>query len=131
MVIDTSAVVAVLFGEPEADTFATLIEADPVRLMSAASALETSIVIFSELGEEGVREFDLLLHKTQIEVVAFSSQHLAAARRAFERFGKGRHAAALNFGDCFSYALSKVTGEALLFKGDDFPRTDVRPCWQA
>lgn len=130
MVIDTSAVVAILFGEPEADRFAALIEADPVRLMSAASALETSIVIFSELGEEGARDLDLLLHKAQIEVVAFSAQHLAAARWAFERFGKGRHGAALNFGDCFSYALSKVTNEALLFKGEDFARTDVEPCWQ-
>lgn len=128
MVIDTSAAVAILFGEPEAETFATLIESDPVQLMSAASALETSIVILSELGEEGVREFDLLVHKAQIEVVAFSAQHVAAARRAFERFGKGRHAAGLNFGDCFGYALSKVTGEALLFNGEGLTRTDVQPC---
>lgn len=130
MVIDSSAVVAILFGEPEADTFAALIEADPVRLMSAASALETSIVIFSDLDDEGVREFDLLVHKARIEIVSFSVQHLAAAREAFQRFGKGRHGAALDFGDCFSYALSKLTGEALLFKGDVFARTDVRPCWQ-
>lgn len=130
MVIDTSVAIAILFGEPEAEAFATLIEADPVRLMSAASALETSIVIFSELGEGGVREFDLLVHKAQIEIVAFSIQHLAAARQAFERFGKGRHVAGLNFGDCFSYALSKVTGEALLFNGADFARTDVQPCRQ-
>lgn len=129
MVIDSSAVVAILFGEPEADTFAALIEADPVRLMSAASALETSIVIFSDLDDEGVREFDLLVHKARIEIVSFSVQHLAAAREAFQRFGKGRHGAALDFGDCFSYALSKLTGEALLFKGDVFARTDVRPCW--
>ena len=125
MVIDTSAVVAILFGEPEAEIFAEAIERAAVRIMSAASVLEAAIVVESELGDPGARELDLLLYKAGITVVPFSPEHLAAARYAFRTFGKGRHAAALNFGDCFSYALSKSTGEPLLFKGTDFPRTDV------
>lgn len=125
MVIDTSAVVAILFGEPEAEAFAEAIEQEAVRLISAASVLEAAIVVESELGDSGARELDLLLYKAGITVAPFSPEHLAAARHAYRVFGKGRHAAALNFGDCFSYALSKSTGEPLLFKGADFPRTDV------
>jgi len=127
MVIDTSAIVAILFGEPEAERFAEAIEQDPTRLMSAASVLETAIVVESELGEAGARDLDLLLHKAVITVAPFTPDHLAAARHAFRMFGKGRHPAGLNFGDCFSYALSRATGEPLLFKGGDFPRTDVEP----
>jgi ribonuclease VapC len=125
MVVDTSAIVAILFGEAEAGPFAEMIEADPTRLISAASVLESAMVVESELGEEGGRELDLLLLMAGIEVVPFSVDHLRVARHAFRAFGKGRHPAGLNFGDCFSYALSKVTGEALLFKGDDFTKTDV------
>jgi ribonuclease VapC len=128
MVIDTSAIVAILFGEPEAATFAEAIERDAVRLMSAASVLEAAIVVESELGDPGARELDLLLYQAGITISPFSPEHLAAARHAFRAFGKGRHAAALNFGDCFSYALSRSTGEPLLFKGEDFSRTDVAPC---
>jgi ribonuclease VapC len=127
MVIDTSALVAILFGEPEAEGFADAIEQDAVRLMSAASVLEAAIVVESELGDAGARELDLLLYQAEVAIVPFSPDHLAAARHAFHTFGKGRHAAA-NFGDCFSYALSKSTGEPLLFKGDDFARTDVAGC---
>jgi len=125
MVIDTSAIVAILFGESEAATFAEAIEQDPARLISAASVLEAAIVVESELGDPGARELDLLVHQAGLTVAPFSADHLAAARHAFRVFGKGRHPAALNFGDCFSYALSKSTGEPLLFKGDDFARTDV------
>jgi ribonuclease VapC len=125
MVIDTSAIVAILFGEPEAETFALAIEQDPVRLMSAASVLEAAIVVESELGESGARELDLLIYKANIAVAPFTAEHLAAARHAFRLFGKGRHPAGLNFGDCFSYGLSRSTGEPLLFKGDDFARTDI------
>jgi ribonuclease VapC len=128
MVIDTSAIVAILFGEPEAAIFAEAIERDAVRLVSAASVLEAAIVVESELGDPGARELDLLLYQAGITISPFSPEHLAAARHAFRAFGKGRHAAALNIGDCFSYALSKSTGEPLLFKGEDFPRTDVAPC---
>jgi ribonuclease VapC len=125
MVIDTSVIVAILFGEPEAEAFAELIEADRVRLMSVASALEASIVIESELGTEGGRELDALFQTTGLTIEPVTVEQLAAARHAFRHFGKGRHPAALNFGDCFSYALSRTTGEALLFKGRDFARTDV------
>lgn len=125
MVIDTSAIVAILFGESEAQHFAEAIEADGVRLMSAASVLEASLVVESAVGEEGGRELDLLLHKAQIETVGFTPEQLAVGRHAFRQFGKGRHPAGLNYGDCFSYALSKTADEPLLFKGDDFSKTDV------
>ena len=128
MVIDTSAIVAILFGEDDAERFTAAIEADPERLMSAASVLEASIVVERELGEEGGRELDFLLLKAGIETVAFNEKQLRVARHAFRTYGKGRHAAGLNFGDCFSYAVSKTTGEPLLFKGDDFAKTDVVPC---
>jgi ribonuclease VapC len=128
MVVDTSAIVAILFGEPEAQAFAEAIERDAVRLMSAASVLEAAIVVESELGDPGAREIDLLLYKAGITVVPFSPEHLAAARHAFRNFGKGHHVAALNFGDCFSYALSRSTNEPLLFKGEDFRHTDVARC---
>ena len=128
MVVDTSAIVAILFGEAEAGLFAEMIEADPTRLVSAASVLESCLVVESELGEAGGRELDLLLLTAAIEVVPFSTDHLRVARYAFRTFGKGRHPAGLNFGDCFSSALSKTTAEPLLFKGADFARTDVISC---
>ncbi|MCB1693192.1 MAG: type II toxin-antitoxin system VapC family toxin [Pseudomonadales bacterium] len=127
MVIDTSVLVAILFGEPEASSLARALEADPVRLIATPSLLETSIVIQSELEDEGMRELDLLMHTASISPVAFSADHYRVAREAYRRFGKGRHPAALNYGDCFSYALSRASGEPLLFKGEDFKKTDVAP----
>ena len=128
MVIDTSAVIAILFGEEEAERFGTAIDNDPSRLMSAASVLEASLVVESELGEQGARELDFLLLKAGIETIPFNEEQLQVARYAFREYGKGRHPAGLNFGDCFSYALSRTTGEPLLFKGDDFSQTDVAIC---
>lgn len=125
MVIDTSVIAAILFGESDAARLAATIENDPVRLLSAGSALEASIVIESELGEPGGRELDLLLFKTGMEIVPFTDDQLTVARYAYRSFGKGRHPAGLNYGDCFSYALSKTSGEPLLFKGNDFTQTDV------
>lgn len=125
MVVDTSAIVAILFGEPEAEAFAEAIELDAVRLMSAASVLEATIVNRERAGRSGARELDLLLYQAGIRVLPFSPDHLAAARHAFRVFGKGRHAAALTFGDCFSYALRRSTGEPLLFTGEGLARTDV------
>jgi ribonuclease VapC len=90
--------------------------------------LEAILVLEKETGEEGVRELDLFLLKAGLEVVPFDSAQLEVARHAWRRYGKGRHPARLTFGDCFSYALSKTTGEPLLFKGDDFAKTDVVPC---
>lgn len=101
-------------------------EEDPTRLISTATVLECGLVVEATLGEEGGREFDLLTLRAGIEAVPFTQEHLAAARRAYRTFGKGRHPAGLNYGDCFSYALSVTSGEPLLCKGDGFGRTDVR-----
>ena len=98
-----------------------------VRLMSCVNALETAVVVSSRKGPCGVRELDLLLHRAEFEVVPFTADHLRLARDAYERYGKGRHPAGLNLGDCCAYALARHTGESLLFKGGDFPRTDVVP----
>lgn len=125
MVIDTSALVAMLGDEPEAEAFEAAVEADPMRLMSTASFLETAIVIETRRGEPGGRELDLWLHRAEVELVAVDAEQAELARTAYRRYGKGRHAAGLNFGDCFAYALAAVSGEPLLFKGDDFPLTDV------
>ena len=126
MVLDTSALVAILLNEPEIDEFSRLIERDPVRLLSAASFLETAIVVENRFGEAGGQDLDVLIRTAAIDVVPMDARQAEVARSAFRRFGKGRHPAALNFGDCFSYALSQVSGEPLLFKGDDFARTDIQ-----
>ena len=125
MVIDSSALVALLGMEPEAARLAAAIEADGTRLISAASVFEAAVVIESRYGPEGGRELDLLVAKAGLSVEPVTAQQAEIAREAWRRFGKGRHPANLNFGDCFSYALARVTGEPLLFKGTDFPQTDV------
>jgi ribonuclease VapC len=125
-VLDTSAIAAILFAEDEAERFSQAIEDDPLRLISAGTALECSLVIESKLGEAGGRELDILLLRAGIETIPFNAEQLAIARQAFRDFGKGRHPAGLNYGDCFSYALSMTSGEPLLFKGGDFAKTDIR-----
>ena len=125
MVIDTSAIIAIALDEPEAATFEQHIASDPVRLISAATVLEISMILETRLGEAAVREFDLWLHKAQVEIVAVDIEQLDAARRAWRRFGKGRHPAGLNYGDCFSFALAFARQQPLLFKGDDFSKTDI------
>jgi ribonuclease VapC len=125
MVIDSSAILALLFNEPEAESIEVAIDEDPVRLMSAASGLEAAIVVEARLGSAGGREFDLLLHKARIDLVAVTREQMEVGREAWRRFGRGRHEANLSFGDCYSYALAAVSGEPLLFKGDDFAKTDV------
>jgi ribonuclease VapC len=127
MVIDTSAIVAILLAEPEADRFAEAIAKDATRLCSAVNFLEASIVIESRRGAEGLARFDLLIAEADFDIVPFTLRDARAARRAYRRFGKRSHAAALNFGDCAAYALANETGEPLLFKGDDFAKTDVSP----
>jgi ribonuclease VapC len=127
MVLDTSALLAVLLNEPDAPAFRLAIEADPVRLVSAATLVETAIVIEARVGEAGGRELDLLVQKASIEIVAVDAEHADIARDAYRQFGKGRHAAGLNYGNCFSYALAHAAGEPLLFKGNDFSQTDVTP----
>ena len=125
MVIDTSALVAMLSDEPEAEQLEADVEADPIRLMSSASYLEAAIVIESRFGESGGRELDLWLHRAAVDLVAVDAAQADVARVAYRTYGRGRHRAALNYGDCVSYALAKVSGEPLLFKGDDFGYTDL------
>jgi len=125
MVIDTSVVLAILFGEPEAKTFAHTIAGDPKRLISAFSVLESGVVLMARKGEAATRELDLLLHTAGITIVAFDADQASLARSAYERWGKGRHPAGLNLGDCCSYALAQTSGEPILFKGNDFTRTDI------
>lgn len=130
MVIDTSAIVAIFLDEPDAPAYGERIVDDPVRLVSAATLVEAAMVIESRFGDAGGAELDLWLHRTGAEIVAVSAEHADQARRAWRRYGKGRHPAGLNYGDCFSYALAKLTGEPLLFKGDDFSKTDISPVWR-
>jgi ribonuclease VapC len=125
MVIDTSALVAILQREPERRSFIEAIEAADARLMSVATFVEISIVVEARHGAEGVRDLDYFIGRAGIELVAADAELGRAARSAFSRFGKGRHRASLNYGDCFSYALATLMGEPLLFKGDDFVHTDV------
>ena len=127
MVIDSSALLAILKDEPERDALAVAIERDPVRLAGAPTILETSLVMLSRHGPNGVDELDLLLSKLGVTLVEWGERYLPLARDAFTRFGKGRHRAALNFGYCMSYAIARALNERLLFKGDDFPHTDVEP----
>lgn len=125
MVIDTSALIAILGNEAEAAQFAEAIEADQVRLISAASLLECAIVIEARYGQAGGDKLDQLVQVAQIKIEPVTVEQVAVARLAFRSFGKGRHLAALNFGDCFAYALAKTHKEPLLFKGDDFSQTDI------
>lgn len=125
MVIDTSVVIAILGAEPEAKIYAARIEADPVCLFSAVSVLEAGMIAESRGAADWTRELDRILGEQQIRIVPFDEEQADVARLAFKRFGKGRHPAGLNFGDCAVYALSKCSGEPLLFKGDDYARTDV------
>ena len=125
MVIDTSALLAILLGETEAEGFSQSIAGDPKRLVSSFSALEAAVVIYSRKGATGVRELDLLLHSANATIVSLDADQVLLARSAYEKYGKGHHPAALNLGDCCSYALALSSGEPLLFKGNDFSQTDI------
>jgi ribonuclease VapC len=125
MVIDSSAVLAILQDEPERATFNRAVAADRVRLLSAANYLEVAIIIDRRRGEGGARDLRHYLIDAAINIVPVSASQAELARAAYRRFGRGYHPARLNFGDCLAYALAQETGESLLFKGEDFPRTDV------
>ena len=127
MVVDSSALLAILLDEPDRRRFTEAIEADPRRFVSAATLLESAIVIEALRGEAAGRELDLLIHRASIACVPVDAEQVQIARAAWRRYGKGRHPANLNFGDCFSYALAAASGEALLYRGDDFARTDIAP----
>lgn len=125
MVLDSSALLAILLGEPQRQVFIEALDADPVRLLSVASLTECSIVIAARYGADGLRDLDQLIARASIQLEPVDAEQAYVARDAWLRFGKGRHTAALNFGDCFAYALAYVTGEALVCTGRDFAQTDV------
>ncbi len=125
MVIDTSALLAILQDEPERRALNEAIEAADSCRLSLVSFVEVSIVIETRFGAAGQRDLDLFLERAGVELVPVDVEQARVARRAYSRFCRGRHAAGLNFGDCFSYALAQVMGEPLLFKGGDFSKTDV------
>jgi len=125
MVIDTSAIIAVLLNQANAAAIVQTIDAGSPRLLSAANLLEASMVLESRKGEPAGRELDLLLYRAAIEIVAVDQDQAEIARIAWRRFGKGRHPAGLNYGECFAYALAKTRRLPLLFQGDDFSQTDI------
>jgi ribonuclease VapC len=125
VIIDTSALVAILYREPEAASFIQRIhDADSCRI-SVATWLELAMVVESQLGPDGMRQTEAFFRRAGISIEPVTVEHGELARQAFLDFGKGRHKAGLNYGDCFSYALAKATGEPLLFKGNDFALTDI------
>jgi ribonuclease VapC len=131
MVIDTSAFLAIFLAEPERKQFLDLISHADTRLISAVNAFETGIVLEAGRGEAAGREFDLFLNRARIDIVPVDAEQVEIARVAWRKYGKGRHPAALNFGDCFAYALAKTSGEPLLAKGGGFGRTDIKLCEDA
>ncbi len=125
MILDTSALLAVLFDEPDADYFERVIAGAVPCRMSAANHLEAAMVVESRMGDEGGRQLDNFVETAEIELVPVTPEQAQAARLAWRRYGKGNHPAGLNFGDCFAYALAEPTREPLLFKGEDFALTDI------
>jgi ribonuclease VapC len=126
MIVDTSAILAVLFAEREAEDFAQAIAGAEVSRMSAANLLEAGIVADNQTDSRTGRQLDALVANFRLQIQPVTEEQVQIARQAYLDFGRGNHPAALNFGDCFAYALAKITGEPLLFKGDDFGQTDIR-----
>ncbi len=125
MILDCSPLVAILAGEPDAELYIQAISRDPRCRISAGNFIELSIVLESQFPAEVLRQCDALFRRVGIVIEPVTAEHAHLARQAFHDFGKGRHPAGLNFGDCFAYALAKHTGEPLLFKGNDFRQTDI------
>lgn len=125
MILDTSALVAILAEEPDAETYIQAISHSSLCRISAANVVELGLVIESQFGVEVSQQCDALFRRIGIVIEPVTVEQAHSARQAFRDFGKGRHPAALNFGDCFAYALAKSTAEPLLFKGVDFRKTDV------
>lgn len=127
MIVDTSALLAILFDEPDAQAYARAIAEAGAPRLSAANFVEAAIVVEAQTRDRARGQFDALIRRAGILIEPVTEEQAHIARQAYTDFGKGRHPAGLNFGDCFSYALAKVTGEPLLFKGDDFAKTDITP----
>ncbi len=125
MILDTSSLVAVIAEEPDAELYIEAISRAPLCRISAGNFLELSIVIESQFGSDVLRQCDALFRRVGIVIEPVTVEHIHVARQAYHDFGKGRHPAGLNFGDCFAYALARATGEPLLFKGGDFGKTDI------
>ena len=125
MIVDSSVIVAILSGEPEAQSLADAIAGAPSREISALNYVEVAVVIDSRDDPVFSRKIDDLLRDAQVGIEPVTVEQARIARAAYRDFGKSRHRAGLNFGDCFAYALAKDKGEPLLFQGDDFSRTDV------
>ena len=126
MIVDTSAMVAIFYGEPEAADFTKRIHGAASTRISVANSVELSMVIEKQLGPEGMIQVDAFFRRAAITIEPVTIDQGNLARQAFLDFGKGRHKAGLNFGDCFAYALAKDLDEPLLFKGKDFAQTDIR-----
>jgi ribonuclease VapC len=126
MVVDSSALIAILLGEPDAGDLSDAIAAADLCLLSAANLLETAIVLDNQVDPRVGRQLDSYIEHAGIRIEPVTEAQVRIARQAYADFGRGNHPAKLNFGDCFAYALSKATGEPLLFKGDDFGHTNVR-----
>ena len=125
MILDTSPLVAIIAKEPDSELYVQAISRAPRCRISAGNFIELSIVIESQFDAEVARQCDALFRRIGIVIEPLTVEQAHLARQAFHDFGKGRHAAGLNFGDCFAYALAKITGEPLLFKGEDFKKTDI------
>jgi ribonuclease VapC len=125
MVADSSAVLAILLGEAGADRFLSALSSPGRKIISAVNALETAIVVEARKGEKGAKALAEFMAVSEIETIAFDAGQAQIALDAWRRFGKGRHPAGLNLGDCAAYALSALSNEALLYKGDDFSKTDI------
>jgi ribonuclease VapC len=125
MIVDSSAILAILFNEGDADRYARAIADAEACRISAANYVEVAIVVEAQTKASGSRQFDAFFRRAGIVIEPVTEEHAHLARQAYTDFGKGRHKAGLNFGDCFAYALAKATGEPLLFKGEDFKKTDI------
>ena len=126
IVVDSSALIAIYFNEPEKASFALAVVSVDAPCIGAPNFLEASMVAETRHGEAGCRELDRIAANLGLEIVPFDGSHIQGARDAFRRFGKGRHRASLNFGDCCAYALAKLRDVPLLFKGNDFALTDLK-----
>jgi ribonuclease VapC len=126
VIVDSSAIVAILTEEPEKDAFDSAIAGNPSRI-SSFTYLEASIALCAKRGDAALSGLDIWIETSGVEIVPFTTEHARIAREAWLQFGKGQHDARLNFGDCATYALASSTGEPLLYKGDDFGKTDIEP----
>jgi ribonuclease VapC len=125
MIVDSSAVLAILFNEVDAEIYARALSSAERCRISAVNFVEASVVVDSQTKADGSRQFDAFFRRAAIAIEPVTEEQAHLARQAYADFGKGRHPAGLNFGDCFAYALAKSSGEPLLFKGRDFSRTDI------